>query len=199
MRVKSRWFRHERPKPPAELAGAVAFIVWRIARNALERMRAARFDIDSGAPYFAFLGEFVAFLIAIADRFAYGRFGPDARVEFTTALARRLAAILEDNARELLGPGDDGSAGAFIALVNERNAEYAAFEYGDDGPDFAFLRAFGHRVTEIMPAKDRTWTVAQVMESEAPEAVATLQKAMRDLLTVGARPVATARPSAIGE
>ena len=199
MRVKSRWFRSGQPKAPREVAGAVAFIVWRVARNALERMRAARFDIAAGAPYFAFLAEFVAFLIAIADRIAYGRFGAEARVEFTTALARRLAAILEDNARELLGPGDDGSAGAFIALVNERNAEYAAFGYDEEGPDFAFLRAFGHRVTEIMPAKDRTWTVAQVMESEAPEAVATLQKAMRDLLTVAPRPLATVRASAIGE
>lgn len=199
MHVKSRWFRTGGPKPPAEVAGAAAFIAWRVARNALERMRAAGFDIDAGAPYFAFLGEFGAFLIAIADRVAYGRFNAEARVEFTTALARRLAAILEDNARELLGPGEDGSARAFIALVNERAAEYAAFGCDEEGPDFAFLRAFGHRVTDVVPAKDRIWTVAQVMESEAPEAVATLQKAMRDLLTVEPRAAGTARASAIGE
>ena len=199
MRVKSRWFRSERPKPPAELAGAAAFIVWRLAGAALQRMRAARFDIDAGAPYFAFLGEFIAFLVAIADRIAYGRFGAEERVEFTATLARRLAAILEDNARELLGPAENGSARAFIALVNERSADYAAFGCDEEGPDFAFLRAFGHRVTDIMPAKDRTWTVSQVMESEAPEAVATLQKAMRDLMTVGSRPSAAARASAIEE
>ena len=198
MRVKSRWFRGERPKPPAELAGAAAFIVWRVALNALQRMRAARFDIETGAPYFTFLAEFIAFLIAIADRIAYGGLDAEDRIEFTTALARRLAATLEDNARELLRREDERSARAFVALVNERSADYAAFGYDENGPDFGFLRAFGHRVTDIMPAKDRTWTVAQVMESEAPEAVATLQKAMRDLMTVGPRPAAV-RAGAIGE
>lgn len=199
MRVKSRWFRSERPKPPGELAGAVAFIAWRVAQNALKRMRAARFDIDTGAAYFAFLGEFLIFLIAIADRIAYERLDPDARVEFTTALARRVGEILEENASELLGPGEDPHARDFIALLNERSAEYAAFRYDAEGPDFGFLRAFGHRVTEIMPEKDRTWTVAQVMESEGPEAVATLQKAMRDLLTVEPQPAAAARAVATGE
>jgi hypothetical protein len=198
VRVKSRWFRSERSRAPAELAHAVAFVAWKVASHALQRMRAARFDVDAGTPYFAFLGEFLAFLVALADRIAFARFAPEARVEFTTALGRRLGEILEDNARDLLGHGEEGSARGFIALVNERSAEYAAFGCDDAGPDFAFLRAFGHRVTECMPEKDRVWTVAQVMESEAPEAVATLDRAMRDLLTVGPRPAA-ARASAIGE
>ena len=199
MRVKSRWFRGEKPKPPAQVAGAVAFIVWRIARNALQRMRAARFDIDPGAQYFAFLAEFLVFLIAIADRIAYARLAPEARIEFTTALTHRVGDILEDNESELLGAEAGSSKRRFIVLANERGADYATFGYGDDGPDFGFLRYLGSRVTEVMPLKDQVWTVAQVMESEAPEAVATLQRAMRDLLTVGPRLATGARAQLAGE
>jgi hypothetical protein len=187
MRVKSRWFRSEQQRPPREVASAVAFILWRVAQNALKRMRAARFDIDPGPQYFAFLAEFLAFLIAISDRIAYARLGSDARFEFMTALAQRIGEILDDNESELLGAAAGGARGRFIALVNERSTDYASFDYDAEGPDFAFLRCLASRVTELMPPKDQTWTAAQIIESEAPEAVATVERAMRDLFAVGPR------------
>lgn len=185
MRVKSRWFRSEQPKPPRQIASAVAFIAWRIAQNALKRMRAARFDIDPGPQYFAFLTEFLTFLVAISDRIAYARLAPEARTEFTAALAHRIGDILGDNESELLGTEESGSKRRFIALVNERSVDYASFGYGAEGPDFGFLRYLANRVSDIMPPKDQAWTVAQVMECEAPEAVATLEKSLRDLLAAG--------------
>ncbi|HEX8013290.1 MAG TPA: hypothetical protein VF814_20570 [Casimicrobiaceae bacterium] len=191
MRVKSHWFQAARERTPQEVASAAAFIVWRVAGNALKRMRAAQFGIEAGAPYFAFLAEFLAFLIAIADRIAYARLSAADRLAFTTALARRTAAILEDNQNDLLGQvADGGYQRRFIALVNERFADYAAFAYGDEGPEFGFLRCLGTCITAVLPEKDRPWTVSQVMEIEAPEAVATLAKAMRDLLCSEARPAA---------
>src|SRR5947207_10965706 len=103
MRVKSRWFKSEQEKAPRQVASAAAFIVWRVSLNALKRMRTARFDIDAGPQYFAFLNEFLAFLIAIADRIAYARLAPDARVEFTTGLAYRVGGILDVKERDMLG------------------------------------------------------------------------------------------------
>jgi hypothetical protein len=189
MRVKSHWFRAAKQRTPQEVASAAAFIVWRVGENALKRMRAAQFDIEVGAPYFAFVSEFLAFLIAIADRIAFARLPAADRVAFTTALARGTAAILADNQSELLGGATEGDyQRRFIVLVNERCADYAAFAYGDGGPEFGFLRCLGGCVTEVLPAKDRPWTVSQVMEIEAPEAVATLTKAMRDLFSTEARP-----------
>jgi hypothetical protein len=41
MRVKSHWFKSETPKSATEIAGAAAFIVFRIAQNALKNMRNA--------------------------------------------------------------------------------------------------------------------------------------------------------------
>lgn len=198
MRVKSRWFKSGQAKPPRQVASAAAFIVWRVALNALKQMRAARFDIDAGPQYFAFLTEFLAFLIAIADRIAYARLAPDARTEFTTALALRIGEILEDNEHDLLDAERD-TRRRFIALVNERNADYASFGYGSDGPDFGFLRYLAHRVTEIMPPKDRTWTLAQIIESEAPEASSTLAAAMRNLFVVAPQSESRERARLSGE
>jgi hypothetical protein len=200
MRVKSHWFKSDQPKPPGQVASAAAFIVWRVAQNVLKRMRAARFDIDPGPQYFAFLREFLIFLVAIADRIAYARQDQGFRVEFTTALANRVGEILEDNENDLLGvEASSGSKRRFIALLNERSADYAAFGYGSDGPDFGFLCYLGNRVTEVMPEKDQAWTVSQVMEIGAPDAVATVQNAMRDLFAVGPRPDSARRAGMRGD
>lgn len=189
MRIKSHWFKNDEPKSAQELAGAVAFIVWRVAQNALKRMRVAQFDIDPGPQYFSFSSEFLAFLVQIADRIAYQRMEASERTAFTTALVMRLGEILEDNQTDLLGPARDLSyRRQFVSLFNERSPEYAHYEYTDAGPDFAFIRHLGNRLLEIMVEKDHSWVVSQVMEIEAPEAVTLVQKGMADLFETGPRP-----------
>ena len=200
MRIKSRWFRDDKPKSAQQLAGAVAFIVWRVAQNALKRMRVAQFDIDPGPQYFSFSGEFLVFLVQIADRIAYQRMEASERVAFTTALALRLGEILEDNQTDLLGPAGDRSYRCrFISLFNERSPDYAHYGYTDAGPDFAFVRHLGNSLLEIMPEKDHSWVVSQVMEIEAPEAVAMVQKSMADLFQTGPRPARAPRARVSGD
>ena len=120
LRLKSQWFKTDAPKSPQETAGAMAFIVWRVAHNALTQMRSARFDIDIGAQYFAFMREWLVFLIQVVDRMAHERMAADERVAFTTALVRRVADHLADNEDRLLGvppPGEESHQGRFIDLV----------------------------------------------------------------------------------
>jgi hypothetical protein len=197
MRLKSRWFAAGGTRSAAEQASAVAFIAWRLAQHMLKRMRGADFDIDAGAPYFAFLSEVLAFLVALADRMAHARLALAARAEFTPALVHHLARTLQDNARDLLGArpaGRPSYADDFIDLVNERAAHYA--EFGADPaaggpefePDFAFVRYLGSVLEATLPEKDRRWVVDQVMAVEAPEAVAALQRAMRELHDPAPRP-----------
>ena len=38
MRIKSQWFREDAQKSATEIGGASAFIVWRVAQNALKNM-----------------------------------------------------------------------------------------------------------------------------------------------------------------
>jgi hypothetical protein len=191
MRIKSHWFKAGASKTPQQTASALAFIVWRLAENMLKQMRSARFDIDVGLPYFAFMREVLVFLIQVVDRMAFERMPATTRAEFTTALVRRVAEILEDSENDLLGvppPGLQSHRAQFIDLFNARSDDYATFGHGPDGPDFAFVRYLGSRVTELMTEKDRAWTLDQIMAIEAPEAVATLQRAMQDVLSTEPRP-----------
>jgi hypothetical protein len=192
MRIKSHWFRPGAPHGPAEQASAMAFIVWRVARRVLERMRGADFDIDAGPAYFAFLREVLVFLVAVTDRIAHARLGADDRAQFTVALVRHVARTLDENETDLLGappPGAPAHADTFIDLVNEVSQHYAEFgadpraRDSDAGfePDFAFVRYLGSRLEPALPAKDRRWVLDQVMAVEAPEALAVIQRSMRDL------------------
>jgi hypothetical protein len=192
MRIKSVWHKPGAGHTPAEQAGAMAFIVWRVAHQLLKRMRGADFDIDAGAPYFAFLREVLAFLVAVVDRLAAERLPAAAREAFTVALVHHVARTLADNEDELLGaplPGAPPHADAFVDLVNELAPHYA--EFGTDPsppepalsfhPDFAFLRYLGSRLAPTLPDKDRPWVLDQVIAIEAPEAVAIVRRSMRDL------------------
>ena len=192
IRIKNRWFRDSAGKSAAEQASAMAFIVWRLARRMLERMRGADFAIDAGRPYFDFMREVLVFLIALADRIAHGRLAPEARAEFTVALVRHVARTLADNEDELLGAAPAGAPShgdAFVDLVNEIVQHYA--EFGADPqpppgsdvfhPDFAFVRYLGTRLAPTVPEDERRWVLDQVMAVEAPEAVAQVQRSMREL------------------
>jgi hypothetical protein len=189
MRVKSRWFKSQAPKTPAQIASAAAFIIWRVAGNALKTMRAARYELPPGPQYFAFMTEFLVFLTLGADRLAHARGDEAWRIAFTTAVANRVGEILAENESELLGaaPRSDVKR-RFIDEVNARAAECAGFDWGSDGPAYDFLRYVGHRVAEVMDEKDRTWAISQVIEVEAPEAAETLHRAMAGLLDVTPRP-----------
>ncbi len=200
VRVKSHWFKSESPRAAAEIAGAAAFIIWRVAQNAIKRMRAAKFDIDAGSQYFAFSSEFLVFLVHVADRIAYERMDESERVAFTTALATRVAETLEDNQTVLLGPPRDRSyKSQFIALFNDRSSDYSEFDYTNAGPDFAFMRYLGHRMLDIMAQKDHAWVVSQIIEIEAPEAASIVQKSLSDLLHNGPRPASARRSRVSGD
>jgi len=195
MRIKSRWFSGDGTtvrKSAAEQGSAMAFIVWRVAVNMLKRMRAARFDIDAGAPYFAFVREVLVFLAVVADRMAYERMAPEQRAEFLGALVRHVARHLQENADELLGPpvaGEPSHGDRFIDLFNELAGHYAEFgaapgpaepQAGFE-PDFAFVRYLGTRLEPALPEHDRRWVLDQVMAIEAPEALGIVQRSMREL------------------
>lgn len=203
MRIKSQWFRSERPKSTREIASAAAFIAWRVAQNILKNMRRADFEIDPGNQYFDFLAEWLVFLIQIADRIAYEHIGAQLRNDFTSSMANRLGEIIADNRNDLLGaPNSDEDVamfkGRFIDLLNLRSVNYADFDYSDTSIDYGFLRYLADRLTHVLRDRDKVWVHDQVMEIEAPEAVDLIRKGMRGLL--GEEPKTTARrASATGE
>lgn len=183
MRIKSHWFNAQRAKSPEEIAGAVAFIAWRIGQDALKTMRAANYDLPPGARYFAFVGELLAFLVVGADRLAYLRGDEAWRSAFTTAFANRLGAILAENESEMMDLADAaGLKRRFVDRVNAWSEECADLSWDANGPDFGFLRHLGHRVGEVMDERDRTWAISQVIEVQGPAAASHLARAMQGLL-----------------
>jgi hypothetical protein len=183
MRIKSHWFREGKPKSPEEIAGAAAFIVWRIAQNSMKTMRAARYDLPPGPRYFAFMAEFLAFLTLGADRLAHRRGDEAWRVAYTTAIANRVGEILAENESDLLGAETVGDVKRrYIDQVNACAVECAEFDWSDDGPDYGFLRYLGQRIAAIMSEQDRSWAISQIIEVEAPDAAAMLHRGMAGLL-----------------
>src|SRR4030067_33234 len=127
MRIKSHWFKSEREKTPQEIAGALAFTIWRIADNALKNTRQANFEIAICPQYFSFLTEFLVFLIQVADRIAYRQLPAVVRCEFTSAWANRVPRTLAENKLLLFGGSIAELKQQFNDKLNQRAGEYADF------------------------------------------------------------------------
>ena len=201
IRIRSRFHRGARERTLSELASVIAMLGWKLSQDAIRRMREAQFDIDIGLQYFDFVCEYLAFLLHAADRIAYRTLPPDRRLEFTTALALRLAEAVEDNRDMLIADAEPGRCRRhFIDLANLRGGEYADFAYDEtEGPDFGFRRFFGSRLLEIVPEKDHAWVIDQIMEIEAPEAVKALERTLEGLFAPSPDGQRPRRESAIGE
>jgi hypothetical protein len=192
IRVKSSWYKGDRKKTPQEIAGALAYIIWRISDNTLKNVRKADFDIAIGDQYFAFLTEFLIFLVMVADRIVYTQLNENDRNEFTGALANRVAEHISENQTEWLGGPLREYKDGFIDRLNQRAGEYADFHYTGVESSFSFILYLGQCMRDVMDEKDKTWVVDQIMAIEVPEAIAMLEKAMKGLFDDVAKPVTTA-------
>ena len=202
IRIKSQWFKPGADKTPEQTASAMAFIAWRVAQNMLKQMRVAHFDIEIGAPYFAFTREVLVFLTQVIDRMAHERMDTEARAAFITALGKRVAEILQDNEDGLLGQpaaGQPSHYDVFIDLFNELADHYADFGFDAQGPDFAFVRYLGHRIEALLPQKDQRWVIDQIMAIEIPEALEMLQRGMQGVLSTEPRPQRSSRALHTGD
>lgn len=191
LRIKNQWFNAEKPKSARETASAVAFIVWRVTQNMVKQMREARFDIDVGPQYFAFMREVLVFLCQAVDRMAFDRMTGEQRAEFTGALVVRVAEILEESEQEWLGrpaAGQERWRDRFIDQYNELAEAYAEFGHDAQGPDFACVRYLGSRLESVLPAKDRHWVKDQVTSYEVPEALEMVRRGFTGVLSTEPRP-----------
>lgn len=188
IRVKSSWFKGDRKKTPQEIAGALAYTIWRISDNTLKNVRRADFDIAIGDQYFAFLSEFLIFLVQVADRIVYTQLNEQDRFDFTSALVNRVAEHQAENQSEWLSGPVREYKDRFVDRLNQRAGEYADFHYTGVDTSFTFVLYLGQCMREVMDEKDKTWVVDQIMAIEVPEAVAMLEKAMTGLFEAESRP-----------
>lgn len=180
MRVKSRWNKKGKTHSIEEIAGAVAFIVWRIAQNGVLSLENADFETETNEQRLTIINELLAFSIHMVDRMTIERFDANERMRFMNELAQKCAKHMEDNMRDIVGPGQYREA--FISLLNRRLAEYSEFSYTEEeGPSFNLRRFFGDHVSKVMGEKNRRWVADQVIDIEVPEILSHLQKAIPNL------------------
>lgn len=182
-RIKSTWHRpalDAGDKSLQDIAGAIAFIAWRIALESAKDLHRERFNYGSDPQRVAVIAEFLAFLVQVADRLIYDMLDDADRTVVVNALGQRLADHVQDNLTDLFGPGDYRTP--FIETLNGRLQDYAAFSFTDGRPDYHFLRYFGDRVLKIL-GEDQTnrWVIDQIMEKSGPEAAKHMVRSVHNL------------------
>lgn len=177
--IKTRW-RKKGPRSLADRAGVIGANVWKLALEFFRHMEKEGFRFGSDRLATGVLTEFIAFLVQLVDRLAYGRIAEEARAELISAVVRHLAVTMENNQFNLFGPGEYRKP--FIEAMNARFAEYAEFAYPDGGPDYACLRYFASRVAGVLAESDNRWVIEQVMDIEAPEMVRLAKKLVEQTL-----------------
>jgi hypothetical protein len=184
IRVRSQWHnRADGAKSPRQVATVIASLIWRVAEEKVSHMQQEKFQINSKEQGFAMIAEYLAFLIQYTDRFVYGRVDEEYRAALIGAIAKRLAEILEDNQNAFLGSAPGGYQADFINMLNERLADYATFDYENGEPNYPSRRFLGSKMLELMPPRDHSWTIDQVVEIEIPNALALLKKGLSGLFS----------------
>jgi hypothetical protein len=179
LRVKTVWFRKEAgARPPAEVATVLASTVWRLADNAVSALSKADYDILTAERGVQVIGEMIAFLVHMADRMVHGRIPEPERAALVQATGTRVAELMAENVRAMVGDDGFDYRANFVEFLNRRSADYATFEFDPARPSFAVMRYLGLAIRERMTAPDQHWVADQVMEFAAPEALGTLKKTM---------------------
>ena len=180
MRVKSKWSRKDKTHSVEEIAGALAFIAWRIASNGVLNMENQEYETSTQGQRLDIIAEFLCFTLHVIDRMTIERFTAEERQRFMVELGLKAAKHMEDNRRDVQGPGEYKQD--FIDLLNSRLDEYSECAYSEeDGPSFVMRRLFGEHVTEVVGPKNQQWVTAQIMDIEVPEILRTLQKSLPNL------------------
>lgn len=182
LRIKSHWHDDGQERSLEEIAGAIAYIIWRIAKDKAINLHGEDFIYDDDRQRMDVILEYVIFQLNITDRLAKIRYemADEQRTELIYATTKKLAAHVHGNSLDLFGEGDH--IGPFVNRLNERGAEYSELNYTDDGPSYPFLRHFGYCIQQIMGAEgENRWVIDQVMDKDGLEVVRDLSRAIDNL------------------
>jgi hypothetical protein len=198
VRLKTKWHRSKRSqrniegskreKTMTDLAGVIAFNIWKLAKEIYTNMEKEEFLLGSDKQVIDILTEIIAFMIQVADRMVYGKITEEQRREFITAMASQLADMIDSNMNDLIGEGDYRQP--FIDTLNNRFGEYAECVFENGEPGFDFRRLLGKYVSDIMAGTDNRWVVEYVMDVEVPKSLKKLQRLITDVLGLRKRRIA---------
>lgn len=184
--VKTRW-RKKGARTIAERAGMIGANLWKLSLEIFKHMEKEGFRFGSDRVVTGVLTEFIAFVAQLVDRAVYGRLSDAERAALIGEVATHLATTMENNQRDLLGPGEYRKP--FIDALNARFREYAEFECPGGEPSYACLRFFAGKVADAMigadGSGDNKWVIEQMMDIEAPEMVRVVNKLIEQTVVTG--------------
>jgi hypothetical protein len=182
LRIKSHWHDDDAERSLDEIAGALAFIGWRIAKDRAINLHGQDYVYETDEQRFLVIMEYLIFQLQIIDRLASTvlELSDQDRQQLVVTVARQLAGHLHDNSVDIFGPGD--YVGPFIQRLNERSGEYAAFNYGKDGPSYPFMRHLGYEIQQVMgETQENRWVIDQVMDRDGVEIDREIRRAVSNL------------------
>lgn len=192
VRLKTRWHRSNRSernikgsrkeRSLEDLAGVVAFNIWKLAKEGFLRMEKEDFRFREDTQAINVIAELCIFMLHIVDRMIYGKVPEEQRGPLINGIAMELAKTIESNQVDLLGPGD--YLNTFIEKLNDRLSNYAECGFDDDGPGYDFKRYLALNISEIMAESDNKWVIEQIIDIEAPEIIERVQPVVRDVLGI---------------
>ena len=182
LRIKSHWHDDDAERSLDEIAGALAFISWRIAKDRAINLHGEDYVYDSDEQRFAVIIEYLIFQLQIVDRIASIslELADQDRQQLVVTLAKHLAGHLHDNSVDIFGPGD--YVGPFIKKLNQRGTEYAELNYTEEGPSYPFMRHLGYEIQQVMgDSQENRWVIDQVMDRDGLEIDREIRRAIANL------------------
>lgn len=182
LRIKNHWHDDDQQRSLEEIAGALAFISWRVAKDKAINLHGEDFIYETDQQRMDVIVEYLIFQLQIVDRIAHDRMEmPDQeRQQLVITLAKHLAGHLHDNCTDIMGPGD--YVNPFIAKLNQRSSEYAEFSYGNDGPSYPFMRHLGYEIQQVMgETQANRWVIDQVMDKDGLDVHREISRSMDNL------------------
>lgn len=182
LRIKSHWHNEHLERSLKDIGKALAFNAWRLAKDKAIGLHGADFTYRDDRQRLDIIQEYLIFQVQIVDRTAVQdmELDDESRRELILAFVKGLAKQVEDNGRDLLGPGDHGKA--FIDRLNLRVQEYAEFTFDQSGPSYPFLRHLGYEIQQLMGQDGvNRWVIDTVMDQDGPDMARKMMRALKDL------------------
>lgn len=187
-RLKNKWHRPDgiqwTAKSMQSHATALAFIAWSSALDTARKLHGEDYHYESDHQRIGVVTELIAFAVHLCDRFCYERLSDESRTTLINALGERLAGHMQENLEDIAGPGNYRPP--FVALLNQRLADYAETRFVDGEPGYDLLRYLGRSVLDVMgETQTNRWVMDQIMSIEAPLIVDRLRASFDNLLDTG--------------
>jgi hypothetical protein len=182
LRIKSHWHDDDAERSLDEIASALAYISWRMAKDKAINLHGQDYVYESDEQRFEVIVEYLIFQLQIIDRLALTelQLEDEDRQKLVVTVAKHLAGHLHDNSIDIFGPGD--YVGPFIGKLNQRASEYSEFSYTADGPSYPFMRHLGYEIQQLMgETQENRWVIDQVMDRDGVEIDRELRRSISNL------------------